>query len=167
MYITDQKIKSILENEKMTVSLLGFQFKVGWMKPCTYNCIYRCTELRHNRLISSQEYFARICAALILNDLFLLMSLYHILWRLLFLFSPRECLVVFSKTCLDREFELKYECKNISLFIEKTKWLHKRRFFIDKYYAKNVFSVAKLYLFSRDDLSTQIINYYVQKRSNN
>lgn len=157
MEISDQIIKSILENEKKTVNLLGFWFKVGWMKVCTHDDICHYAELRLLGLISSQGFFARVCASLILNNLFLLRSpLYYILWRVLFFFAPHECLVVFAETCLEREFELKDEGKDIHRFIRNTRWMHKRRFFIDMYDAKNVYTVAQLYLMSRDE---PIINY--------
>jgi hypothetical protein len=165
MEISDQIIKSIIDNEKMTVNLLGFRFKVGWMKACTLNCILGSWELKKYGLISSKGFLARTCAALLVNDLFLLRTLYYILWRVLYFFVPYKCLALFAITCFDRELIDEYDGKKISLFIQNTNWLHKRRFLINMYDAKNVYSVAQLYLLSRDE---SIINYndYGKKQTN-
>ena len=149
--ISDSLVLSILKNEKLNASLLGLQFKVGWIKTCAWNRIIGYSKARKFQMISSQAFFARVCAAFILNDLFLLNTLFHILWRLLF-FLPHKELVLFSKKCLDRELIDEYNSEEFHKFLNEMVWLNKRRFFISQYDLKNTFTLAQLYIMSRDDI---------------
>ena len=102
--ISESLALSIIENRKRTVSLMGIKIKVGWVKACTIERIGDDEFVRTQlKMISSQEFFARACSALILNDIFLLYTLYHILWRVLFL-VPQYELVHFMVSYFDMEF---------------------------------------------------------------
>ena len=125
---------------------MGIKIKVGWMKPCTLCEIGEYSIVRIHNAISSQEFFARACSALILNNIYLLYTLHHILWRVLFL-VPHNELKQFLVSCLDREFMDEYKEEGFSNFLNnpELEWLNKSDI-------KNRYTLAQLYLIYRKDI---------------
>lgn len=142
---------------------MGIKIKVGWMKACTHDRILEYGKARGLMMISSQEYFARACSAFILNNFFFLHTLYHILWRVLFL-VPHYELVHFVKSCLDMEFMEEYQEEGFLNFLSNPEfeWLNKRRLGVRKYDLKNGYTLAQLYLFFYPETDS-IVKQYLYK----